>query len=306
MIINLDPGIDDAQAVLMALADPNVKILALCTHHGNTSIENATTNTLKMLTAINRTDIPVFRGCERALLIHPEKGDDFFGKDGFGDNETIPRPSDKLIQSEHAVLAMIRLVNEYPGQITLFGLGPLTNLAMAQRLDPEFSKKVKNCFVMGGNYKGKGNITRCAEFNFYFDAEAANIVLSEFQCPIGFITWELCLESALTWDVNDTLRRMSGVKAELMKKIESKLIGSWKSRGDYVICDELAMAAALDEKCIMESEQVSAEVECFGQLTRGQVIIDWANKTKKPKNVRLVTKMNMEIVKTLMHRAYLE
>lgn len=306
MMVNMDPGIDDAQAVLMAFADPNVKILALCAHHGNTTIENATTNSLKLLTAIGRTDVPLYRGCERALVTQPPKGDNYFGKDGFGDFDGLPSPSDKLVRPEHGVLAMIRLVKEHPGQITLVGLGPLTNLAMAHRLDPEFSKNLKDCFIMGGSYKARGNITRCAEFNFYFDAEAAQVVLSEFQCPITVFTWELCLESAMPWDVNDKLRGMPGTKAKLMKNIESKLIDGWKRNGSYVICDELAMAGAMDEKCMEKWDQVSVEVECHGEMTRGQMVIDWNNKTKKRQNVRIVTRMNMDMVKSMLSRAFLE
>lgn len=307
LIINVDPGIDDAQAILMALADPSVKILALCVHHGNSSIDNTTTNTLKLLTEVNRTDVPVFRGCEHALVTQPAHGDDYFGKDGFGDYEGLPQPNLDLVQPEHAVLAMIRLVNEYPGEITLVGLGPLTNLAMAHRLDPDFSKKLKDCFIMGGNYKGKGNITASAEFNFHFDVEAAQVVLSEFVCQIYIFTWELCIDSAMPWEVYYNLRAMPTTNSKLMKNLELKLLDRWKkSKVRYTICDELAMAAVLCQQCMVEWQDVSAEVECHGQLTRGQVVVDWRNRKNKRQNIRLVTKMDMELVQKLLMRVYSE
>ena len=97
---------------------------------------------------------------------------------------------------------------------------------------------------------------------------------------------------------------MDDPKAQLMKSIESKLIKKWKSRPFYVICDELAMAAALNQICMEKSEQVSVRVECHGQLTRGQTVIDWNDKTGKLKNVRVVTKMNRDLVKLLLRRTY--
>lgn len=306
LIINVDTGIDDAQAIMMALADPDVKILAICLSHGNSTIKNTAINTLKLLTAIQRTDIPVYRGCGHALVIQPPRGDGYYGKDSFGDYDGLPTPDLDFIQPEHAVSAMVRLAKNYPDEITLVNLAPFTNLAIAHRMDPEFSNHLKDCFLMGGNYQGKGNIMPSAEFNFYFDVEAAKIVLTEFVCKMYIITWELCMDSALPWKVYDKLREMPSAKAKLMKALESKLIDGWKSMGPYTISDELAMTTVLRQQSITDSKYVSADVECNGSLTRGQMVVDWRNKWGKKPNVHIVTKMNTEFVIELLTLVYKE
>ena len=124
----------------------------------------------------------------------------FHGIDGFGDAAHEEEADLSSLQTEHAVNALVRLVKENPGQITLVALGPLTNVAMAMRMDAEFASNLKAMYIMGGNTEGVGNITVSAEFNFHSDPEAAFIVLSNVRCPTYIAPWELCLlKTSLEW-----------------------------------------------------------------------------------------------------------
>src|SRR5438105_2516675 len=133
LVIDTDPGVDDAHAIMMAFAHPDVRVEALTTVAGNVSLEQATRNALIILDVIGQ-DAPVFPGCEDALVIPTPRRAISHGTDGLGDSGYPP--SLRQAASEHAVQALIRLATEAPGALTLVALGPLTNIALATRLDP--------------------------------------------------------------------------------------------------------------------------------------------------------------------------
>ncbi|GAB1598669.1 inosine-uridine preferring nucleoside hydrolase-like [Argonauta hians] len=303
-LIVADPGIDDAQAIILALSSADIEIISLHVQCGNTTRYNAAKNALRLLHACGRTEIPVYQGSACALVLQLEKGDDYFGSDGFGDSPDPNAPTIDKLQEDHSVNAMINAVRTYPGEITLVALGPLTDLALAHRLDPNFSKNLKSCFIMGGNYHGKGNITNAAEFNTFFDPESCHIVLSEYQCPISLFPWELCVDSGMSWDVYDDLRKKCSTKARFMGALESKLISKWKSNGAYIICDELAMAGAIDESVVAAYKNVSIKVELHGKMTRGQLVVDWQNRNENASKIKLITKLNMDKIIKMLDKAY--
>jgi inosine-uridine nucleoside N-ribohydrolase len=140
--------------------------------------------------------IPIYKGCHSTLVEPVYNADPFHGHDGFGDTNHDEEPDLKHVQDEHAVNTLVRIVKSNPGQITLVALGPLTNVAMAMRLDSQFASNLKDLYIMGGNTEGKGNITVSAEFNFHSDPEAAFIVLENTRCPTFIASWELCLHKA--------------------------------------------------------------------------------------------------------------
>merc|ERR1719419_1408629 len=153
LIIDCDVGTDDAQAVMMALVQPHVDLVAVTTVFGNAPLDNTCINTLRVLKACGRLDIPVYRGAANSLTGRAGVGDGFHGKDGLGD-VFLPEvdPVDEgAIEREHAASALARLAAENPGEYTLVATGPLTNLALALHLDPKFGENLKDCFIMGGN-----------------------------------------------------------------------------------------------------------------------------------------------------------
>ena len=175
IIIDTDPGIDDAMAIFLALRSPELELIGLTTVFGNVHTALATTNALRLLEIANRTDIPVAHGADQPLerpyagpvpLIH--------GEDGQG-NVHLPAPSTKPIDSSAAEF-IVQQIMDAPGQVTLVPIGPLTNIALALRLEPRIAQSVREIVLMGGNAFCAGNATPASEANIHNDPEAAEIV----------------------------------------------------------------------------------------------------------------------------------
>jgi uridine nucleosidase len=175
MIIDTDPGVDDAMAIFLALASPELEVIGLTTIFGNVHTELATTNALHLLEIAGRTEIPVAQGAENPLtrmfagpvpFVH--------GEDGQG-NVFLPPPETKAVR-ERAATFIVEQVMTYPGEITLVPIGPLTNIALAMRLEPRIIANVREVVLMGGNALVPGNVSPAAEANVHNDPEAADVV----------------------------------------------------------------------------------------------------------------------------------
>ncbi|XP_035997435.1 inosine-uridine preferring nucleoside hydrolase [Fundulus heteroclitus] len=304
VIIDTDCGIDDAQAIMMALAAPGLEVLAVTCVFGNTAVENVCQNVLRVLSVCERQGIPVFQGCAGPLVGVGNPFSDHFGGDGLGDVIEVKDPRWKeKIQPEHAVNAMIRLASEYEKQVSLVALGPLTNLALAVRLDPRFPQKLRDLFIMGGNMEGKGNVTVCAEFNFATDPESAYIVLEEFLCPTHLATWEYSSRNALTWEFFEELINQDAPAARFMKAVTSKCWAyskeTMKNKRDvyfgpgFVSYDAYAMAACVDGSTVLESIECPVRVELQGSMSRGMLVLDRTNSLKKSHAVTVMSKCDV-------------
>ncbi|XP_068609015.1 inosine-uridine preferring nucleoside hydrolase [Brachionichthys hirsutus] len=304
VIIDTDCGIDDAQAILMALAAPNIEVVAITCVFGNTSVDNVCQNVLRVLALCEREGIPVFRGAVGPLVGAVQLPCKHFGTDGFGDviKDTDPRWEEK-IQKEHAVSGMIRLVTEKQNQVSLVALGPLTNLALAVRLDPRFPQKLKELYIMGGNMEGKGNVTLCAEFNFAMDPESAYVVLEEFLCTTYVATWEYSCRNGLTWEFFEGAINQDAPAARFMKRITSKCWAYSKeamvNKRDvhfgpcFVSYDAYAIAACIDDGVVMERIECPVRVELQGSICRGMMALDRTNELKKSHSVFVLTKCDI-------------
>lgn len=175
IIIDTDPGIDDAMAIYFALRSPELDVIGLTTIFGNVHTTLATTNALRLLEIAGRTDIPVAKGADNPLS-RPYKGPVPYvhGDDGQG-NINLPPPTTQAVSSTAAQF-IIDQVMQHPGEITLVPVGPLTNIALALRLQPQIAGLVKEVVIMGGNAFGQGNASPAAEANILNDAEAADVV----------------------------------------------------------------------------------------------------------------------------------
>src|SRR5258706_6444648 len=186
-IIDTDPGVDDAHAILMALAHPDTKVEALTTVNGNVGVDKTTANALKILD-VAEADVPVYPGCAAPLVVESRDASYVHGTDGLGD-AGFPE-SKRKPESEHASNALVRMANESPGEITLVAIGPLTNLAVALRLDPDLPSKFKKLLIMGGAIHSRGNVENVtAEFNIWADPEAAHVVLTSWPV-LSILSWE--------------------------------------------------------------------------------------------------------------------
>ncbi|CAL8309574.1 unnamed protein product [Lota lota] len=311
VIIDTDCGIDDAQAIMMALAAPDVEVLGITCCFGNTSLENVCQNVLRVLAVCKREEIPVFQGLGGPLVRATELPKDHFGSDGLGDilEDRDPDWREK-IQKEHAVNAMIRLALENPNQVSLVAIGPLTNLALAVRLDPGFPDSLKDLFIMGGNMEGKGNVTLCGEFNFVTDPESAHIVLEEFRCPTHIATWEYCCRNKLTWEFFREVLNQDAPAARFMKLLTSKCWAysqaAMKSKRDvhfgpgFVSYDSYAMAACIDGTVVTKSIECGIHVELQGSVCRGMMALDLTDQLKKSHRVVVMTECDLEKFRKLL------
>ncbi|WP_127519841.1 nucleoside hydrolase [Mesorhizobium sp. Z1-4] len=209
MIIDTDTAADDSFAILIGLLHPQAKLEAVTIVAGNVDFDQQIENALITIEAAGRGgEVPVFPGA-RVPLMRPWRGAKAHG-DGKG-NHDFPKPKQKP-EAEHAANALVRIVNENPGQIDIVAIGPLTNLATAIALDRDFPSKVRELRIMGGCDNSVGNITAAAEYNFYVDPEAAEIVLQAgFNTTI--VTWTLTLSHAL-WS-KEQLDRIARKKTKL-------------------------------------------------------------------------------------------
>ncbi|KAJ1118749.1 hypothetical protein NDU88_006936 [Pleurodeles waltl] len=300
LLVDVDCGLDDAQALMIALAEPTVEILGITCCFGNTTVENVCRNVLHVLDVCERTKIPVFPGASSSLLGGVNPTFVHFGSDGLGDAGETANVGLEHLQKEHAVNAIIRIINEHVGEISLVATAPLTNLALAVKLDPELPKKLKNLYIMGGNLEGKGNTTVCAEFNFYLDPEAAQIVLNEFTCPTYIAALDFAYKHALSKEFFEKWINQDSVKANFMKRITTKTqlhdIG-------FVSYDAFAMAAAIDESIITEHLECGVHVDLRGEFSRGMMVLDVKDRLKKKHKAYLMKKCDLEKFENVMMSA---
>lgn len=286
LLIDTDPGVDDALALLMAFDDPAHEVVGLTVAAGNVGLAHTVANALK-LCEVCGVDVPVFAGAASPLL-HPAADAAFVhGRDGFGD--TGYAPATRRPQAEHAANAIVRLAREHEGRLLLVCLGPLTNLALALRLDPGLPSRIARCVVMGGAVTAHGNMSPAAEFNVGFDPEAAHIVFEAFAC-IDLCDWEATTRHGL---LDADVERWLGAdspRARFFGDI-SRQTRAWSAdlRGDRWLCaDGLAMAFALEPASALETAGVPLAVELVGTRSRGASVVDWEGRWGWRDNVRIL------------------
>lgn len=292
LLIDTDPGVDDALALLMALAEPAAEVVALTVAAGNVGLEHTVPNALRVL-EIAGAAAPVFAGCADPL-VHPAAGAAFVhGRDGFGD-VGLPPPAGRAA-SEHAALAMLRLAHEHPGELTFVMLGPLSNLALALKLDPGLPRRVARLVVMGGAVTGRGNIERVpVEFNLGFDPEAAHIVFSAWP-GLELVDWEATLAHALPMARFDAWLAAGDRRARWYAAISRKtrdFMASTPHRGHWVAADALAMLVALEPGAVTEWAARPVAIELAGSLTRGATVVDWERRRGAPDHVRIARRVD--------------
>lgn len=285
LLIDTDPGVDDALALLMAFDDPRHEVIGLTVAAGNVGLQHTVRNALK-LCEVAGVHPPVFAGAAVPLVIAPEDAAYVHGLDGFGD-VGLPAPQ-RQAEDEHAALAMIRLSKQYSGQLLLVTLGPLTNLALALRLDPALPSRIRRLVVMGGAVTGKGNTSTLAEFNIGFDPEAARIVFESFPMA-EVVDWEAVLRHGFLHREFEQWLQADDPRARFYQAISAKT-RAWSEgkRGTHWhSADALAMLAALSPEAVRHSETHRLDVETEGRLSRGATVVDWLDRSAQPANARI-------------------
>nr|CAD7594817.1 unnamed protein product [Timema genevievae] len=190
-------------------------------------------------------------------------------------------------------------------ELTILSLGPMTNIALAIRMDPNFCNNVKHIIIMGGNSEGIGNVTAGAEFNFYCDPEAAHICLHNMKCPITIFPWETAFNHcrlSYEWRIN-ILGAIKSPQAELMTKVERPMLEQ-KRYGFWGRCDPIAAAIAVNPQLATVVSERYATVELHGSATRGALVIDHLNKMDREPNVTIVTRVDVELYKSMLLEAF--
>ncbi len=240
LIIDTDPGVDDAIAILMAMAASEIEILGLTTVGGNVPLARATRNALSLLQAASRSDIPVAKGASRPLRGKFAYAPHFHGPGGL--SQRLPDPANGPVEDGAVKFLYDQLTGER-GEAVLVALGPLTNLAVLLREHPNALEQAKQIVVMGGAVNTPGNVTSEAEFNFYCDPVAADIVLSS-RLPITMVDLAACRQ------VKINREQALGLKsATPLGRLMLDMLQGWfhrePSREEFEFCDPLAMAIAL-------------------------------------------------------------
>ena len=285
LLIDTDPGVDDALALLMAFNDPRHEVVGLTIAAGNVGLPHTVANALK-LCEVAGVDVPVFAGCATPLLHMAEDAGYVHGRDGFGDIGYTPAA--RQPEAEHAALAILRLSHEYAGRLLLVALGPLTNLALALRLDPALPSRVARLVVMGGAVTGRGNTSAVAEFNIGFDPEAADIVFRAFPA-FDLVDWEAVLRHGFEPADFERWLEAGDDRARFYSAISAHT-RQWSAgrRTKFHSADALAMAVALAPDVIDRAEARPVSVELEGRHSRGATIVDWQERSGAPANARIV------------------
>ncbi|WP_340558369.1 nucleoside hydrolase [Streptomyces sp. GSL17-111] len=283
LIIDTDPGLDDAHALAMALTPsprrPIVPVSGICTVAGNVGIDTVTDNARWLLGAFGEeaARTPVYRGASGPLSGAVADAADIHGADGLGDVTRWP-VADVAEEALPAAMALVLAVRRRPGEITLVSLGPLTNIALALRLEPRLPRLLHRIVVMGGAVRGHGNLTLNAEFNIGADPVAADLVFANFT-DITLITWEATLKHSFTREEFESFFQGGSQAATALERlVDNRYLTDpgYAQRSAYFRADPLAMAVALDPSVVTDVARHRVYVGYGpGSLGHGLTAVDW-------------------------------
>lgn len=332
MIVDTDCGVDDAQALMIALGNlSSLDILGITCVSGNVHLDRVLQNVTRVQHMMS-TKIPVYKGAAFPLTGPSGVNASFWhGKDGLGDSGFEDFPEEVIYSNNsptgsangsyssfaanNASLNIVRLAKDHPGEISIVALGPLTNIALAILLEPQLPSLVKELWWMGGSRTGLGNVTKTAEFNAFGDPEALSLCLNSFKC-VHCVDWQATLDHGLSFSWFEGLFNQStnpsfdsNTNAQFMEKISRKLINQSKIspyfKYGYMIPDPLCMIAYIFSRSREEHVDAYVEIELSGKHTRGMMIVDDAalpigsalTDEQKVANVRFYTVISMDVVK---------
>lgn len=289
LIIDTDPGIDDAGALFWALASDAFHIEALTTVFGNVDVDTATANARKIAAIAGRPELPIWKGSALPLVGEPHYAEHIHRPGGVGYWE-YPDPTPDAVVPSDAVLRMIDTVMSSPGEITIMALAPLTNVALAIKLEPEFARSVRRIIYMGGAALTWGNVTPVASANIYNDPEAAEIVVKS-GAPLTQVGLDVSRSFALSPDhIAQLWESRSPMGRALCEMIgypdrhdDETEMPEWKSEGMH-LNDVPCVAYALNPEWFTV-RRLRVDVELHGQHTRGQTVVQMIDRWKGAPNV---------------------
>jgi purine nucleosidase len=304
IIIDTDPGQDDAIAILLALASPqDIEVLGITAVAGNVPLDLTQKNARIVCELAKRTDIPVFAGCDRPLAHRLVTAEHVHGKTGL-DGPDLPDPTMPL-QDMHAVDFIIDTVRQHPsGSVTLCPLGPLTNIASAINKAPDIIEKIDQIVLMGGAYFEVGNITPAAEFNIYVDPEAAETVMKS-GAKITMLPLDVTHKALVTRARNDAFRALNtpaGLAVAQMTDFFERFDKEKYGSSGAPLHDPTVIAYLIAPE-LFSGRNINVEIETKSPLTRGMTVADWWGVTDRPVNAYFIGDLDADgLFNLLTHR----
>jgi len=308
VIVDTDGGVDDAVALIMALNSPQLDLKAITVVAGNVNVHQATTNVLRVLSIVAPDTLPVVaKGCEKPLEKPPVNALEIHGTDGLGKLDRFKKADGTPLypqltiepSTENAVDLLLKAAQEYGDSLTIVTLGPLTNLATAMEKDSATLRKIGRIVIMGGAVTVPGNITAAAEFNFFVDPDAAQIVM-ESGISLTLVGLDVTMQAPLSRQVvEDNLRRRPSKVSQFIADCTEIYMAFYRDHEDFYGCylhDPLAMAVAI-EPSLVKTESLYMRVETQGRFTTGMSLADLRDRRDEktnPPNVEVCLDVDTE------------
>ena len=301
IIIDTDPGQDDAVAILLALASPeDIDVLGITCVAGNVPLDLTVRNARIVCELAGKTDVKIFAGCDRPLGRALVTAEHVHGKSGL-DGPVLPEPTMPIAEG-HAVDFIIDMLREHaPGTVTLCPLGPLTNIATALQKAPDIAGRIAKIVLMGGGYFEGGNITPAAEFNIYVDPQAADIVFKS-GAPIVVMPLDVTHKALVTTARNDAFRNIGspvGVAVaemtEFFERFDKEKYGS-----EGAPLHDPCVTAYLIRPDLFKGRHINVEIETESELTMGMTVADWWGVTDRAPNATFMGDLDADGFFTLL------
>ena len=291
IILDCDPGHDDAVAIMLAAINPKIELLGITVVAGNQKLEKTVNNALKVCNHLN-LDVPVYSGMSRPMIREQLIADDIHGETGLDG----PKFEELKIKAEdkHAVNFIIETLMNSDEKITLVPTGPLTNIGMAIRFEPRIIEKINRIVLMGGSYQ-LGNMTPAAEFNILADPDAAHIVFSS-GVKVVMMGLDLTRQASATKEVVEKIKSLNNKASKLFVDLMEFFAASQKNVFGWSappVHDPTTIAYIIDPECI-EVKPMFCEIELWSERSYGRTLCDYFGILKKEPNVDVAVKLDFE------------
>ena len=291
IILDCDPGHDDAVAIMLAAINPKIELLGITVVAGNQKLEKTVNNALKVCNHLN-LDVPVYSGMSRPMIREQLIADDIHGETGLDG----PKFEELKIKAEdkHAVNFIIDTLMNSDEKVTLVPTGPLTNIGMAIRFEPRIIEKINRTVLMGGSYQ-LGNMTPAAEFNILADPDAAHIVFSS-GVKIVMMGLDLTRQASATKEVVEKIKSLNNKASKLFVDLMEFFAASQKNVFGWSappVHDPTTIAYIIDPECI-EVKPMFCEIELWSERSYGRTLCDYFGILKKEPNVDVAVKLDFD------------
>lgn len=291
ILLDCDPGHDDAVAMMLAWGNPSIELLGVTTVGGNQTLDKVTRNALSVATVVGMHDVPIAAGCRLPLVRPVEIAPDVHGDSGL-DGVELPEPAVALDPRHGVDLIIETIMSNEPGTVTLVPTGPLTNIAMAARKEPRIVERVQEIVLMGGGYH-VGNWSPVAEFNIKVDPEAAHIVFNE-KWPIVMVGLDLTHQALATDEVAERIAAVPGSVSQFTLGLFTFFRKAYQdAQGfDFPPVHDPCTLAYLIDPTIVETVKVPVDVELNGSLTTGMTVADFRAPAPEDCHTKVATRLD--------------